>query len=223
MSYDVYFWYQVTDDVDEVLDELANHNVRSAIPHPSVHTFRRALLDQMSHLIDVIEPEEGSPAEASFVILTLPVDWTTQLPQILGLSARHGLSGWDPQTNEPLGQQETRTTRPSPLSVLGHDPAVWTADRLAGLGIGTRSIARAWSLAELPQQVSFGQAVGVFILAMAMRDGVSVNTEEARKAVDAVTAHCADGIPSSFVTVDIGYTTTDVTGFASAIARGNWD
>jgi hypothetical protein len=81
-------------------------------------------------------------------------------------------------------------------------------------------IERAWSIAGLPPQTDFGAAVGALILAQSMRDGVSVDLEQAREAVLAVAEHCAHGVPRRDSFVQIGFTVTDVTGMASAVARG---
>jgi len=183
-----------------------------------VRTFRQTLRAQLPHLSDVIEPDEDSSAQTRYLLLTLPFHWVEHLPHVVELAGAHGLSGWDPQTEEPIGRQQTRTARPS--RPPGDGSAGWTAEHSIGQGLGARSIARAWTLAGLPQQASFGEAVGAFILAMAMRDGVSVNGEEARRAVATVAADCAHGVPLHDVSVRIGYIHTDVTGFARSIEQG---
>jgi hypothetical protein len=47
-----------------------------------------------------------------------------------------------------------------------------------------------------------------------------VSGHQAREAVLAVAEHCANGVPRRDSFVQIGFTITDVTGTASAVARG---
>jgi hypothetical protein len=113
MSYDLYFWYQaINDDIDEVVEDLADENARSVVAHPSVLAFREALLRQLPQLKDVLSPGEGSSDATSFAVLTLPFPWLKHESEILELAAKHGLSGWDPQAESPIGRQTIRTTPP---------------------------------------------------------------------------------------------------------------
>jgi hypothetical protein len=47
VSYDVYFWHQITADVDDVLDDLAEDDVSKLIARPSVGAFRDQLLARL--------------------------------------------------------------------------------------------------------------------------------------------------------------------------------
>jgi hypothetical protein len=222
VSYDVYFWWRATGDIDELFDELAADDVSSLVPNRCVLAFRQDVLARWPRLVDVVEPGDGSPGEMSFLAVTLPFAWVADLPQIVELAVSHGLSGWDPQADESFGRQPQRSIEP-PLSAAASDVfGEWMPARLRGLGVGAKSIARAWSLAGLPAQVSFGEAVGAYILALALRDGVDVDAEQARAAVLAVARDCAYGVPSADVSITIGFTNTDVTGFAGVVAQGHF-
>ena len=86
--------------------------------------------------------------------------------------------------------------------------------------MGKRWVPTAWSLAGLPEVITYGQAVGVYILAMALRDGVDADSALARESVQFVADRCAGGPPSDEVFVEIGYCMTEVRGFAHSLAYG---
>lgn len=98
----------------------------------------------------------------------------------------------------------------------------WTEAHLVGLEVSPRWIARAWTEAGLPDQASFGEAVGAYILAMALRDGAEVPGDEARTVVAKIATICAAGPPSGEVMVSIGFTLTEVSGFARVVAAGGY-
>ena len=222
MSYDIYLWHQATAPIDEVFDALAEQHHDMLVPHPSIGAFHRDVLAVLPRLSEVIESDESPSKPASYMIFTLPFGWTTDLPQILDLAARHELKGWDPQTDQPIGQQEPRPTLSTQRLAANRVQDPWTVKDLSGLGIGTKSLTQAWTLAELGEQVTFGEAVGAYILAMATRDGNTVDSNEARQAVAAIAADCAHGIPTQTAYITIGYSITDVTGFAQAVAEGHF-
>ena len=233
----MYYWHRAVGEIDDVLDELAEDDASSVVPHASVAAFRRQLLARLPQLADVIGPEDASADTSTYVCLTLPFSWVPLLTRVEQLAADHGLTGWDPQTGEPVGRPPLTHERAPEAAEAAVSPATspvtsaavspepppdggWTAGRLSGLGLGTRAVARAWSLAELPERVGFGHAVGAFVLGMALRDGAAVDRRQAREAVDSVARHCTDGPPTQEVYVHIDFTMIDVTGVAGTVARG---
>ncbi|GAA3594445.1 hypothetical protein GCM10022223_06860 [Kineosporia mesophila] len=97
MSYDLYFWHTAPGDPEEVADDPG-----IIAPHPAVPAFRQEIIGLHPDLADVSEPEEGSPDTSKYLALTLPFGWMDEvLPDVYRAARRHGLSGWDPQMEEP--------------------------------------------------------------------------------------------------------------------------
>ena len=223
VSYDVYVWHRAVGDVEDVLDALAEDDPTSVVAHPSVSAFREALLASHPRLVDVVEPSPTSGDVSAYVALTLPFSWVGDLPDIEQLAVRHGLTGWDPQADCTFGRPVTASAaRSAPAGLPGGSDGPWTVERLSGGGLSKRWVTKAWSLAGLPDEITFGQAVGAQILAMALRDGADVDSALARESVQLVAGHCAAGPPTDDVYVEIDYCLTEVRGFARSLASG-WD
>ncbi len=139
----------------------------------------------------------------------------------MALAQRSGLSGWDPQGSQTLGLASQPST-PAPPIATRDVHGTWGAKDLVGLGLGMKSIQRAWDLAALGPAVSFGEAVGCFILGLALRDGAEVDAADARRAVQEVAGYCSNGVPNTQHHVGIDFSITDVTGFAQAVAAGEY-
>jgi hypothetical protein len=229
VSYDVYFWFRAEGNPADVMDALDDGDVTGLTPHRAVNAFRDEVVVRHPQLADVIEPpvrtDSGRmPAaeELHYLVLTLPLSWSELLPSVLELAQAHGLGGYDPQTDEPLGPATTAEETTSSASPAAAVTDKWTVKRISPhLGIGQRSLSRAWKLAALPPEVSFGQAVGALLLALALRDGVNVSAEDARRFVEQVAADCAHGVPRRPIWASLDFVEIDVTGFATSLARGS--
>lgn len=222
MSYDVYFWARAEGDVEDVLDALADGDVSVLVPDPAVRAFRRDLLARLPHLADVIEPPAGdgtSGDDLHYLLLTLPFPWVEQLPTVLALAAAHEMSGYDPQSMEPIGQAEPASV---PDETPQTPPAAWSPARLSGLGVGARQLTRAWALAGLAEEVTFGEAVGGYLLALALHDGAQVDAAEAARFIAEVAAQCGRGVPPTPAYARIGFSMFDVTGYAATVAQGHF-
>ncbi len=107
MSYDAYFWFRATSPPEAVVDALAEEDVSLVEPNPAVAAFRAQLLACLPEWADFIEPPALDPSLASpadsaeyFLALTLPYSESGRLPLAFNLAARHGLTAYDPQTEE---------------------------------------------------------------------------------------------------------------------------
>jgi hypothetical protein len=219
VSYDVYVWGRYEGDVHKLLDALSEEDAGLLDADPAVGRFRRALLAALPELADVIEPRGGARGhEARYVALTLPFGWTDKLPVVLDLVAAHGLDGWDPQLDEPL-------MSPASQRGMSRRPQIdgpWSRDDLRNLGVSDRFVARAWELASLPTTATFGQAVGAYMVATALRDGASLSPSAALAVIADVASRCARGVPQedAMIRVADGYWTS--LGCARAVADGRY-
>lgn len=235
VSYDVYFWFRAKGHPTDVLDALAESDLGVLVPDPAVRAFRRDLLNRLPQLADVTEPDEGrddvdadepdavDDAPAHYLVLNLPFPWTTLLPVVLELAAVHGVSGYDPQLGEPVGWPTSAPAAAPRARSANPTQGPWARARIGPeLGVSQRWLSRAWALAGLPEKVAFGPAVGVYILALALRDGAQADSTQAELAVNQIAEQCAHGIPTAPAWSSIDCTMTDVTGFARALARGGF-
>ncbi len=222
MSYDVSFWSGARAPGSEVLDALEEGEYDVVAPSPALPLLRRELLRRWPELDDVLEtaPEEpDADGTLRCLTLTLPFARLDLLPAVLDVARAHGLEAYDPQADgDDHGCGTCGEGAPAPD--LG---AAWTAGSFSPeLGIGPRWIARAWQLSGLPPAVGFGEAVGVFVLAMVLRDGASVPADVARSRVASVARACAAGVPAQEVWAEIDFVTVDVQGYARAVAAGGY-
>jgi hypothetical protein len=217
VSYDLYLWAHADGDVDDVLDALADGDPTPVRRDPRVSAFVTALVQRWPDLADVLETGPDGVGSPAFALLTLPFAWTDRADGITELAAAHGLQGWDPQTDQPLGggRDRGRSGRMRP----GVDGG-WTVDDLLDLGLSRRRLTAAWALAALPTPATFGEATAAFILAQAMADGNQPTVTEARDVVSEVATLCAQGIPRHPAMIHVGYSSIDI-GVARAVAQGS--
>ncbi len=209
----------------DLVRAIENNDSSALLPDRSVLAFRREALRRWPGLASVIRPEAetGSGVASRFVELELPADWPN-LPRLDTLADAHGLLTLPGDLNEPAGKGDRECVITEPLPAPG-DRAIdgpWTQAHIVGLGVSPRWIARAWSLARLPAQATFGQTVGAFVLASALRDGAEVAGRTARDAVEEVAQLCASGPPTRPATIRIGFVIDDVAGAAKVVAAGGY-
>jgi hypothetical protein len=111
VSYDLYFWKSgITDDPDQLADQLADEEADSVPADAAVLAFRAEALRRWPELADMIEPwhkdlgwrEPGdlrTDLADRYVILTLPYSWSN-VAELPLLARRHGLDCYDPQADE---------------------------------------------------------------------------------------------------------------------------
>ncbi len=200
MSYDLYFWAHADGDPGDVLDAIEEGDLGVLRPDPVLTAFRTDLLAHLPQLADVLGPTEGERPQGDedrYLTLTLPFDRTDLLPVVLRLARARDVVCYDPQLGEFV-DEDGATASAAAVTVTTENPNAvrWTQARFGpGLGLGKRSLSRAWSLAGLPPEVSFGEAVGVFALALALRDGVKITPAQAQRHVGRIAGYFTGGIP----------------------------
>jgi len=103
MTYDLYFWKSAKEDVlpSGVADSLAEGNAEIVVADPAVSAFHRAAVAAFPDVAQgMLEPELNDPNVDRYAIATMFMGDTSRYNDLVRLALAHGLTIYDPQTDE---------------------------------------------------------------------------------------------------------------------------